>query len=208
MVYIYPRPRQDVISRSQTPRTLSGIQGLSVTEREAVAERLKNGRACAAAARDESAPISAVPVDRAFTWPEFDRWQRFFDACGMFPARWDGLEAAPAPRAPPAEAAIYRTRKLDLLFEWLDTLVHGAVSFGHYRRQGVRARIVLQGDGGRCPACESFNGHEVRLGGAPMPPIHPGCRCVLVAMTEVPDQERPGTRHRSPRVPDRKRRTP
>jgi hypothetical protein len=196
-----------VISRSPaTTRTLSGIQGLSATEREAVAERLKDGRACAAAARDESAPTSAVPEDRAFTWPEFDRWQRFFDACGMFPARWNGLEAAPPPQAPPAEAASYRTRKLDLLFEWLDTLVHGAVSFGHYRRHGVRARIVRQGDGGRCPACESFNGHEVGLGGAPMPPIHPGCRCVLVAMTEAPDQEGTGTPRR-PR-PDRKRRTP
>src|SRR5438093_8933853 len=155
MVYIYPRPRQDVISRSQTPRTLSGIQGLSVTEREAVAERLKNGRACAAAARDESAPTSAVPVDRAFTWPEFDRWQRFFDACGRFPARWDGLEAAPAARALPAEAAIYRTRKLDLLFEWLATLVHGAVSFGAYRSEGARRRLVLRGDGGGWPADRS-----------------------------------------------------
>ena len=187
-----------------TTRTLSGIQGLSPTEREAVAERLRDGRACAAAAGDE--PTSSVPVDRAFTWPEFDRWQRFFDACGTFPARWDGLEAAPVPHTPAATAAIYRTLKLDLLFEWLDTLVHGAVSFGHYRRQGVRARIVRQGDGGQCPACDSFNGHEVRLGGAPMPPIHPGCRCVLVAMTEEPDQERPGTRRRSRREPDPKRR--
>src|SRR2546427_633447 len=115
MVYIHVRPQQDVISRSQTTRTLSGIQGLSVTEREAVAERLKNGRACAAAARDESAPISAVPVDRAFTWPEFDRWQRFFDACGMFPARWDGLEAAPAPRDPASLAAVPRPEETDAL---------------------------------------------------------------------------------------------
>jgi hypothetical protein len=198
-----------VISRPpSTTRTLRGIQGLSPTEREAVAARLKDGRACAAAARDESAPPSAVPVDRAFTWPEFDRWQRFFDACGLFPARWDGLEVAPAPQTSPAAALIYRNRKLDLLLEWIDTLVHGAVSFGHYRRQGVRARIVRQGDGGRCPACESFNGHEVRLGGAPMPPIHPGCRCVLVAMTEAPDQERTGTRRRSRRDPDPKRRSP
>jgi len=188
-------------------RTLSGIQGLSPTERESVAERLRDGRACAAAARDESVRTSSVPVDRAFTWPEFDRWQRFFDSCGTFPARWDGLEAVPAPQTAPAAAAIYRTLKLDLLFEWLDTLVHGAVSFGHYRRQGVRARIVRQGDGGRCPACESFNGHEVRLGGAPMPPIHPGCRCVLVAITEESQQERTGTRRRPRREPDPKRRT-
>ena len=186
-----------MISRSPaTTRTLRGIQGLSATERDAVAARLKDGRAWAAAARDESAPPSIVPVDRAFTWPEFDRWQRFFGACGVFPARWDGLEAVPAPQTPPAAALIYRNRKLDLLLEWIDTLVHGAVSFGHYRRQGVRARIVRQGDGGRCPACDSFNGHEVRLGCAPMPPIHPGCRCVLVAMTETSDQARTGTRRR------------
>ena len=198
-----------MLSRSQaTTRTLSGIQGLSATEREEVAQRLKAGRACAAAARDESAPTSTVPVDRAFAWPEFDRWQRFFTSCGTFPARWDGLEAAPAFQTATAAVAIYRERKLDLLFEWLDTLVHGAVAFGHYRRQGVRARIALQGDGGRCPACESFHGHEVKLGGAPMPPIHPGCRCVLVAMTEARDQERAGPRRRPGRGSDRKRRTP
>ena len=197
-----------MISRSQTTRTLSGIQGLSVTEREAVAERLKNGRACAAAARDESAPISAVPVDRAFTWPEFDRWQAIFAASGTFPARWDGLQVVPVPQTSRDARAAYGLRKLDLLFEWLDALTRGAAALGHYTRQGMRARIVRQEAGQRCPVCESFNGHEVKHRRETMPPIHPGCRCVLVAMTEAPDQERSGTRHRSPRVPDRKRRTP
>jgi len=187
-------------------RVLSGIQGLSATEREAVVDRLKLGRA--AAPRAGSATTSSMPVDRAFTWPEFDRWQAFFSARGMFPARWDGLQAAPEPQTPPAARAIYRLRKLDLLFEWLDTLAHGAAAFGHYRRQGMRARMVRQGGGGRCPACESFNGHEVTPGGAPMPPIHPGCRCVLVAMTEAPPPERRGTRRRSPRGPDGERRAP
>lgn len=186
-----------MIPRSQAAtRALSGIQGLSVTEREAVVERLRLGRAPAAAAQDESATTSIGPAGRAFTWPEFDRWHAFFSASGMFPARWDGLHAVPAPQTPPAASAIYRTRKLDLLFEWLDTLVHGAAAFSHYRRQGVRARIVRQGGAGRCPVCESFNGHEVRHGGDPMPPIHPGCRCVLVAMTEAPHQQRTGTQAR------------
>ena len=178
---------------------LDSIQGFSHDERETVVEFLKVGRARVVAG-GEGTTVVTVLGDRGFTWPEFDRWQRFFDACGMFPARWDGLEVAPAPQTPPAAALVYRNRKLDLLLEWIDTLVHGAVSFGHYRRQGVRARIVRQGDGGRCPACDSFNGHEVGLGGAPMPPIHPGCRCVLVAMTEAPDQERTGTRRRPRRV--------
>ena len=189
-------------------QALSGIQGLSATEREAVVDRLKLGRARAVATHADSATTSSVPVDRAFTWPEFDRWQAFFSARGMFPARWDGLQAAPEPQTPPAARAIYRLRKLDLLFEWLDTLAHGAAAFGHYRRQGVRARMVRQGGEGRCPACESFNGHEVTHGGAPMPPIHPGCRCVLVAVTEAPPEERTGTRRRPRRGPDRERRTP
>jgi len=177
---------------------LSGIQGFSDDERAAVVEFLKIGRARVAAAREGSASALIVLADRTFTWPEFDRWQTIFAESGRFPARWDGLQVVPAPGTSPVARAAYRLRKLDLLCEWLDTLTRGTAALGHYTRQGMRARIVRQGDGQRCPTCESFDGHEVTHAEDPRPPIHPGCRCVLMAVTAVPDDERMGThaRHR------------
>ena len=177
---------------------LDSIQGFSDDEREAVVEFLKVGRARVAAAREGPARAMTALADRVFTWPEFDRWQGIFAARGACPARWDGLQVAPEPRTPAAACAAYRLRKLDLLFEWLDTLARGAAALGHYTRQGMRVRIVRQEDGQRCPACESFNGHEVRYGRDIVPPIHPGCRCVLMAVTAIPHDERTGphARHR------------
>jgi hypothetical protein len=107
-----------------------------------------------------------------------------------------GLHEVPSPGTSPAANAAYRLRKVDLLLEWLDTLRRGATALHHYTRQGMRARIVQQGDGLRCPVCESFNGREVRDGRDTMPPIHPGCRCVLMAATAVPLDEQTGPRAR------------
>src|SRR5262249_57962933 len=86
---------------------------------------------------------------------------------------------------------------MELLLEWLDTLRRGATALHHYTRQGIRARIVQQGDRLRCPVCELFNGREVRRGSDTMPPIHPGCRCVLVALTAVPLADQMGARART-----------
>ena len=52
----------------------------------------------------------------------------------------------------------------------------------HYARQGMRARVERQDQRPPCPACDPLNGREVGPGLAAMPPFHPGCRCVLVAM--------------------------
>lgn len=171
---------------------LDTIKGFSDDERGAVVEFLKIGRARVTPAREGPATAVTVLADRAFTWPEFDRWQAFFAARGAFPARWDGLQAAPAPQTPRAARADYQRRKLDLLFEWLDTLTRGAAALGHYTRQGIRVRIVRQEDGHRCPVCESFNGQEVNHARDTVPPIHPGCRCVLMAVTAAPHDERIG----------------
>lgn len=177
---------------------LGRIEGISNDERAAVVELLKVGRGHVPVAAEGAVTALTVLSDRAFRWPEFDRWQTFFAARGTFPGRWDGLHAVPGPETAPAARAAYQRRKLDLLLEWLDTLTRGAGALGHYTRQGMQARIVLQGDGQRCPACESFNGLEVRPGTLPVPPIHPGCRCVLMAMTAAPPDERlgPNGRHR------------
>lgn len=178
---------------------LDGIQGFSDHEREAMVELLKIGRGRVSPGGEGSArPVSSL-AERGFTWPEFDRWQAFFTARGAFPVRWEGLHVVPAPQTSATARAAYQQRKLDLLFEWLDTLTRRATTLGHYTRQGLRARIVPQGDGRPCPACESFSAHEVTPGSDALPPFHPGCRCVLMAVPAAPRHERNGAlaRYRS-----------
>src|SRR5262245_26901417 len=176
-------------------RALDSIQDFSGDDRAEVVEFLKAGRTREAAARGGALIAVTALGDRGFRWPEFDRWQAIFAASGTFPARWTGLHQVPSSQMSAASAA-YRLRKMELLLEWLDTLRRGATALHHYTRQGMRARIVQQGDRLRCPVCELFNGREVRLGSDTMPPIHPGCRCVLVALTAVPVAEQTGARAR------------
>jgi hypothetical protein len=180
-------------------RALAGIDGFSDEEREVIVGLLKIGRVRVEPGYEGWAPPLAGLVDRAFTWSAFDRWHAFFTARGAFPPRWDGLHVVPASEAPPAVRMAYRQRKLDLLLEWLDVLRRQASELGRYTRQGVRVRIVRQEDGHRCPACEIFDARETRDGSETMPPLHPGCRCVLMAVVPVAPQERNGThrRHRS-----------
>jgi len=164
-------------------RALRSIQGFSEDEQATLLELVKIGRVRAAAAQGESATGLTVLAGHAFTWPEFDRWQAFFASRGTFPVRWEGLQAVPAPQTSRSGRAAYQLRKLNLLFEWLDTLGRGAIALRHYTRLGLRARIVRQDDGQRCAACDFWDGREVTPGKDTMPPIHPGCRCVLMAVT-------------------------
>ena len=123
-----------------------------------------------------------------FTWPDFDRWQAFFTADGTFPAGWDGLHVTPP--AQTLEAAVYQQRKQTLFSEWLDMLAH-------YARQGIGARIERQHAGPACPVCDPFNAREVGPGLEAVPPFHPGCRCVLVAVHTPPANRRPRAYARS-----------
>jgi len=134
-----------------------------------------------------------------FAWPDFDRWQTVFTASEAFPARWDGLHAAPPPWTPEAEG--YQRRKRELFSEWLDMLAHRSTVLAHYARQGMRARIVRQDAGPACPVCDPFNAREVGPGLETVPPFHPGCRCVLMAVHTAPTRgrrayERPRSRAR------------
>ena len=117
---------------------------------------------------------------RDFDWPDFDRWQATFAAAGVFPPRWEGLEHEPPAHTPEAEA--YRLRKSHLFQEWLDMLAQRPAILAHYARQGIRARVERQDQRSSCPACDPLNGREVGPELDAMPPFHPGCRCVLVAM--------------------------
>lgn len=119
-----------------------------------------------------------------FAWPDFDRWQAAFAAAHVFPARWEGLHRIPPADTPEAEG--YRLRKLALLVEWLDMLARRSTVHAHFARQGIRARVVRQDTRLPCPACEPFNTREVGTEPDAMPPFHPGCRCVLVAIPVEP----------------------
>jgi hypothetical protein len=127
-------------------------------------------------------------VTRDFDWPDFDRWQSAFAAVGFFPPRWEGLEHKPRPHTPEAEA--YRLRKSVLFQEWLDMLTHRSRIRAHYARQGIRARVERQDLRPPCLACDPFNGREVGPEPDAMPPFHPGCRCVLVAIHPGPFSRR------------------
>jgi hypothetical protein len=118
--------------------------------------------------------------DGELPWPDFDRWQAAFAAAGVFPSRWEGLERAPLSHSP--EAEVYRQRKSDLFREWLDMLANRRLVSAHYARQGLRVRVERQDRQPSCPACDPFNGREVGCEVDALPPFHPGCRCVLVAL--------------------------
>jgi hypothetical protein len=130
-----------------------------------------------------------------FAWPDFDRWQATFTAIGIFPPRWDGLQCAPP--AHTREAATYRLRKLVLFDEWLDMLARRPIMLAHYARQGLRARVARQDERAPCPACDPFNAAEIRLEVDALPPFHPGCRCVLVAVPAGPVRRRGRSHERS-----------
>lgn len=124
--------------------------------------------------------VAMVAAGRDFSWPEFDRWQAFFTAADRFPDRWDGLHAAPPPGT--ARAEDYRQRKLALFAEWLDMLAHRTTTLAHFVRQGIRPCIARQHAGPSCPACDPFDAGEIGSDLDAIPPFHPGCRCVLVAV--------------------------
>ena len=125
-----------------------------------------------------------APTLRGEPWPEFDRWQAAFAAAGAFPARWDGLHAAPPAHAP--AALEYRLRKQILMAEWLEMLDRRSAERGRYARRGLRVRAVRQDADRPCPACDPLDARELGPGLDAMPPFHPGCRCVLVAAPAEP----------------------
>ena len=127
-------------------------------------------------------------ADTDFAWPDFDRWQAFFAAREAFPVGWEGLQAAPPPHTPDAEA--YRRRKMDLLSEWLKMLALRSTVLAHYARHGVQARIVRQHAGAACAVCDPFNAGDVGPDLDTVPPFHPGCRCVVVAARPAPVRRR------------------
>lgn len=124
-----------------------------------------------------------VTATQPLSWPEFDRWQAAFAAAQIVPPRWEGLQRIPPPHT--REAEEYHLRKLAMFCEWTDMIARRPAVRAHYARQQIRVRVVRQDEHAPCPACEPFNAREVGAELDMMPPYHPGCRCVLVAVQRV-----------------------
>jgi hypothetical protein len=159
--------------------------GYSAEERQTVIRLLK-----AAAMRGRgSGEFPAAGLARLdfeeFAWPEFDRWRAFFAEHEKFPPLWDEVKRAPNLRDSPEIRDAYRRHKFYLLLDWLQSLEASRSALAHYRERGVRAKITRQGDGALCPACDPFNHREVKDKREELPPFHPGCRCLVVAITDV-----------------------
>jgi len=122
---------------------------------------------------------------KEFAWPEFDRWHAFFAQRGKFPRLWDEVKRIPNLRDSPEICNAYRRHKFYLLLDWLQSLEGSRAALAHYRGRGVRTKITRQEDGALCPACDPFNHREVNDRQEELPPFHPGCRCLVVAITDV-----------------------
>jgi len=123
---------------------------------------------------------------RDFSWPEFDHWQAFFAERWKFPPLWDELKKAPPLRASPEIRHAYQEHKLYLLLHWIHSLLitraETRTALSRYARQGLRARIARQGDGAPCAVCDPLNHREVKDNPQDIPPFHPGCRCLVLAI--------------------------
>jgi hypothetical protein len=135
---------------------------------------------------NQRVPLTETAPTSDFSWPDFDHWQGIFAAAGVVPPGWEGLQRPPARGS--SEAESYCQRKLALFTEWLDMLSHRPAVWAHYSRRGIRVRVVRQDERAPCPACDRFNAREAQADMNAMPPFHPGCRCVLMAMPAIPDR--------------------
>ena len=158
---------------------LAGLQGFSSRELDVVRGALTRRPSDAGRPWDEFPGAVQSIAHREFTWPEFDRWQAFFAARDRFPVRWEGLQQAPPPSTP--AAGVYQQRKLTLLVEWLEAIARRSAIVAHYARQGLATRVAQQDSRDSCTFC-AVSIAAPRPGLEVMPPFHPGCRCILLAV--------------------------
>ncbi len=168
---------------------LAQTTGFSREERQAVLDLLKGVTTRGQSADDLHSAVLARLGARDFRWPEFDRWQAFFAQGWKFPPLWDEVKKTPAIRAAPEIRHAYWTHKLYLLLHWLQSLettrVQTRTALARYAQRGIRAEIVRQGNGMPCPVCDPLNHQEVKDGARDLPPFHPGCRCLILAVTNA-----------------------
>ena len=160
---------------------LAATSGFSREERRVVLDLLRRRARDSGTDERHGAVLARLGV-RDFAWPEFDRWQSFFAECGEFPPRWDHLRTAPALRAPAAARTAYRIEKLQLLLDLLHGLETSHAALARYAKRGIRVEVARQDEGARCLVCERESRREATGGAGRLPPFHPGCRCLLVAV--------------------------
>ncbi|MBI4607746.1 MAG: hypothetical protein HY726_01905 [Candidatus Rokubacteria bacterium] len=173
---------------------LAQTTGFSLEERQIVLDLLKGITARGETVGGLHAAVLARLGARDFGWPEFDRWQAIFAEQWKFPPLWDELKKTPALRASPEIRHAYQEHKLYLLLHWLQSLettrAQTRTALARYARRGIRAEIVRQGDGVPCPVCDPLNHREVEDDSPDLPPFHPGCRCLVLAISEVSQAHR------------------
>lgn len=168
---------------------LAQTTGFSREERQIVLDLLKGIATRGEAVGTLHAAVWARLGARDFGWPEFDRWQAIFAEQWKFPPLWDELKKTPTLRASPEIRHAYQEHKLYLLLHWLQSLettrAQTRTALARYARRGIRAEIARQGDGAPCPVCDPLNHREVKEHLLDLPPFHPGCRCLILAISEV-----------------------
>jgi hypothetical protein len=176
--------------------------GFSLEERQIVLDLLKGVTTRGQSVDELHAAVLARLGRRDFRWPEFDRWQAFFAERWKFPPLWDELKKAPAPRSAPQARHAYQEQKLYLLLHWLQSLettrAQSRLALARYAQRGIRAEIARQGDGAPCPVCDPMNRRPVANNAHDLPPFHPGCRCLVLGISETGAP--PAARRRRPPV--------
>ncbi|MGH7391099.1 MAG: hypothetical protein ACREM3_16820 [Candidatus Rokuibacteriota bacterium] len=176
---------------------LEQTTGFSRSERHAIIDAVSEQAAAGRAADQTYSTVLRGVGARDFEWPEFDRWRAIFAGGGAFPPLWDGLEETPHRGAAEPVRQTYRERKLYLLIDWLHGLVatraevHAALT--RYAGQGRNAAIARQNGRITCPACGPRDHQRVAYDSHNVPPLHPGCRCVIVARPTTPSTVAPFT---------------
>ncbi len=181
---------------------LAQITGFSREERQVVLDLLKGITTRGQSVEELHAGVLARLGARDFRWPEFDRWQAFFAERWKFPPLWDELKKPPALRAAPHIRLAYQEQKLYLLLHWLQSLettrAETRIALARYATRGIRAEIVRQGDGAPCPVCDPLHRQVVADNSLDLPPFHPGCRCLVLGISESRESA-PARRRRPPR---------
>jgi hypothetical protein len=170
----------------QAATELAHTRGFSGDERQAIITLISDRMSRSHSVEHAYATVLRQIGPRDFDWPEFDRWYTVFANRGLFPPLWEGLEYRPCRDAPLATRQAYQQRKLYLLVDWLHGLMatraEMRAALARYALRGLGAQIARQRADITCPACDLLNHENVRRSSKHVPPFHPGCRCLILAI--------------------------
>ena len=169
----------------QAATELAHTRGFSGDERHAIITLISDPTSRSHSVEHAYSTVLREIGPRDFEWPEFDRWYAVFAGPGLFPPLWEGLEHRPCRGAPSSIRRTYQERKLYLLLDWLHGLIatraEMRAGLARYALRGLGAQIARQRADITCPACDLLNHEDVQRMSTRVPPIHPGCRCVILA---------------------------